>query len=294
MTTLAEAEKLMLYREVVRDPKRLTEHIAAGADVNGPVFNRMPLAIAVAEGCVESCRILLEAGADPNRAREQSNQDSVLAVLFDHRYSQLNKLAGISDPVIADDVMQAICTMLVEFGANPNGNVQAGEMMSAGQSPLYLAAEEGDVKGVETLVGLGADVNQKLEDTSTYSGATYEKTALSRAKDRQDEKMMITLLRLGADDDCIKYGHLTAFQHCVERGLDQVVEYYVRERGEPLDQTGLIVTARQTLMEMASKERTRVLLRSLATELAVQEAIGSSEGSRPAAVSRKKLGMSPL
>jgi hypothetical protein len=284
------------YDDVI-NPSRLVERIRAGVDVNAPIQAQTPLAIAAGAGKVESCRILLNAGADPDRAHREPGKPSVLCELFEGRLVVLNKLDPANAHTVPDEAMTAICTMLVEYGANPNGLVEPGVRLKPDHCPLYVAAGIGDVKWVDVLVSLGADVNR----ICCEKWSMPEKTALADAKDRADEGMMVALLRLGASDDWLRdhdsgsTKHLTAFQNCVLLGYNEVVEYYVRERGEDLRQSALISGQEKALVDLSLNTRTRELLLFLETEKAIHGALTVPEsGAQPAIKSTKTAGVSPL
>jgi ankyrin repeat protein len=282
---------LVLSPEVIGDPARLRDCIARGAALNERTCNHTPLGFAVRRGLVDSCEILLDAGADPQLGGWNSSE-SLLCLVVESRYTELDKLIQVPPPAVVDDATRALCRMLVQHGVDPNGVVSENGVVVGDMSPLFMAAKNGDAALVEFLVELGANVDQQCDECVGGVPLGYVKTALRRAKDGGCEDMMVTLLELGADDACIKYGRLTGFQHCVELGYDKVVEYYLRVRGEDLTQIAEIGSARQTLEQLAVKESTKALLRSFAVESAVATEVGaSSDDAALVAPSRSTRGM---
>jgi ankyrin repeat protein len=284
-------------KENILDLDALAYRIAAGMDVKqrmGHYEEGYPLRLAAINGNAEACRLLLLAGANPNVAK--GGWTSPLCEVIGER--ELQRLR--KEQVMPDSVMREVFSVLVSHGTDPNGcQGPEGEMRSF-ESPLYLAAAAGDHEAVRALVELGANVNIIMKHSRTDAAMrhiTEYTTTLDIMRHEgywvaasPDHPMMATLLRLGADDACLandKAGR-TPFQEAVVVGRDKVVEYYVKERGEDIAQR---VNGR-TLAQMAREASTRVLLKSLKTELAVQHAVGAQSAGAPAvAVATKNRGI---
>ena len=104
-----------------------------------------PLALAAFFGREEALDLLLERGADPNRAATSSAGVRPLHSALAHR-----------DP----EVSSRLARKLLESGADPNVR-QAG-----GWTPLHQAAAHGRVDLVELLLARGADGGAESEDGS--------------------------------------------------------------------------------------------------------------------------------
>jgi ankyrin repeat protein len=263
--------------EALRDVANVQELISNGMDVNSSWFDiGHPLALVAQHGYVEACKFLLSAGADPLLADDRSGVP-VLCRAVSGRAARFDEETGWE----AEDDFKAICTMLVAAGANPNG-LEVDGIVQTTQCPLYLAAEKGDIKAVEIMASLGANLNQPCVDPRTK----MVRTAMFSAKDRRSEDMMIDLIRLGAYHG--GRNNFSAFEACVADGLDKVVEFYVREKGESLSQLVNDPDGAVTLREFAKFESTKHLLSVLATELAIEGALVVEEGGA-AKVARPKL-----
>jgi hypothetical protein len=260
----------------LRDPDRLRRRIRAGAPLEEKTCGWAPLAFAVQGGMVEACRILLQEGADPH-AGGWDKAESLLCLVAEARYSELSRTIGETGFDINADDMRTLCALLVNGGVDPNGIAPDEGAIPDDKSPLFRSVKNNDFEMVRFLVELGANIDQECDECAGGLTTGSLKSVLRFAANYEREDMMLDLLRLGADDACMKYGRMTGFQRCVEIGLDKVVEYYLRERGEDLDQIAHIVTAKQTLDQLAAKESTKLLLRSFAAESSIASGMGSAE-----------------
>ncbi len=104
------------------------------------------LGLAAYFGRAEAVRILLGAGADPNRPAENQT-----------RVCPIHSAAANRDAQASVE----LCTLLLEGGADPN-RAQAG-----GWTPLHQAAAHGRKELVEALLAHGADVAALSEDNRT-------------------------------------------------------------------------------------------------------------------------------
>jgi hypothetical protein len=269
----------------------LASRIAAGVDVNRPIGvdadnpnGWSPLELAARHGNVVGCRMLLGAGAKPER-RGPAFCRSAITELF---YRMRNR---------DEEQIIAIIDMLVGAGANPNGMREGDGVVMEGNSPIYLAASQNLHEVVTHLVRLGVDLEGKLQ-VPMRRGSSH--TVLEGIRDLLidgnspdsscvDPSMLVTLMRLGADDKCLARRGKTPFQNCVASDFHETFEYYLRERGEdPAQQC-----QGKTLVELARWEKARSVLRSLATEMAVGaalEPVAECDQLRP----KTSKGMAPL
>jgi ankyrin repeat protein len=271
----AAKDRPVIIASDCHDAERLAYLIAAGADVNRRVSssrNEVLLGVAAMRGNVDACKILLEAGADPNLGALPNL--SPLCLLIEARWLADMRL----DQKMAAETAVAVLQLLVAHGCDPNGRGEPGKQQSS-QLPLYVAANYGDHELVKELVRLGADPDRAVGHLSvdgSYRRVEKCGSTLMLLNGRVTSTpslgaMMVTLLRLGADDACIADpgSGKTAFQVAVMVGHDELVEYYARERGENLKQR---VNGR-TLEASAWKDGTKALIRSLKAELAIDGAV---------------------
>jgi ankyrin repeat protein len=151
---------------VKRDAARLAAFARAGRsfDVN---FNdghegrtqESPLTMAVNRNFPDIARLLLEAGASPNR-RDASGR----APIHQARSAEMARL-------------------LVQAGADPNA------LTPNGQTAIALAVERGDLQAVDALLSVGARLDTPLQGTDL----------LTLALDRRQPQMVRPLLERGLD-----------------------------------------------------------------------------------------------
>jgi ankyrin repeat protein len=191
-----------------------------------------PLELAAWGRNLRSCEMLLAAGA------KVDGSPDALRPIFPLTYA--TKGAGTTNA----STMRAICSLLVAHGADLNGPQTV-------QSPLHAAAIDGNQVAVEILIAFGANVDH----VTLAKNGRNPITVLERACWAKNEPMMITLLRAGADDRCLANGALTPFQQCVALGLSMVIEYYVREAGEDLNQR---TSAGKSLVQLALRDSAKI------------------------------------
>jgi ankyrin repeat protein len=238
----------------ILDTKRLEKLLANGLNPSAYCqFGFYPLEVAALRRNVEAVRLLLAAGAKPDVMPEKSRPSNVLACA--------------TKGMISPDAMSEICKMLVHHGANPNGNDQKQA------SPLHQAVKAGNHAAVKILARLGADLEAIAMSQSRPEqeiGTPLQRAAMSFA-----EPMMLILLRLGANDECLAKSGYTPFQECVRVGFNDVVTYYVDERGENLHQK---TVDGKSLLQLAKKEPTKRLLRSMMADAQIPEAFEPPAG----------------
>jgi hypothetical protein len=261
------------------DPTRLAQLIAMGANVNRRLSssrNETPLGIAATRGNVEACRVLLTAGADPSIGSLQPI--SPLCLLIEERF--MSGLRGDREMPVGTAI--DVARLLVEFGCDPNGTHGAEAERNSWQLPLYTAALHQDHAMVAELVRLGAQIDRKVMHLSVDASCRRKEVLTTTLGILQDlvakmpalSPMLVTLLRLGADDTPLANpgNNQSAFQLAVMVGHDVLVEYYIRERGEDLNQE----FEGRPIEECAWKEETRLLLRALRAERNVVTEIDST------------------
>jgi ankyrin repeat protein len=279
----------------VLDLDRLRDIIALGADVNQPMRAEcsdwaFPLGIAATEGDAEACRLLLEAGANPDVWCKEG--PSVFFAVVEARKSSFSQTLERARNKMTVQRMSAIFNLLVQHGANPDRTTDPVRIFST-ESPIFLAASEGDIEAIHALARAGADLEVKCETLRSTSWGNDAKVArpLRAAMRFRRDAAITALLQLGVDDAALAEKGLTPFQSCVAAGMDGTIKYYLQERGEGLAQRSI---KGRTLAQIAQNDSTRVLLRSYKTELAVIAAIEGQSGSLAQAKVPRARSVTPL
>ena len=203
--------------------------IQRGADPNarvqafdGSVLS--PLAIAAAVGSYEVTKVLLDNGADAtdiqagplNQAVLGGNID-VIDLLLD-RGANVNMRAGLNEytPLVTAANQAGDRWRVVEFlltrGANPNRAARNG------LTPLYVAAQHGNLTTMRTLISHGADVNSKT---------TRGNTPLINAADEGQCSAVKLLLQNGAEIDWKNSKGMTALDHARQKRFWDVIDVLV-------------------------------------------------------------------
>lgn len=217
------------------DPELVAAAIEQGADVNALWDDQTLLSAAVQIGDVELIRLLLSAGADPNRKHPDGTtaltwcgNAEITALLLDAgasarhecgkrvEFSSLHNAAGDGDT--------ARLKLLLERG-------DAGCLLNKfdadlARTPLHWAASEGHCEAAQLLLDAGADPN--LVEEACF-------TAIRLAADREDLDMVKLLLAGGADptlySGMIQSALDVARQHAGNPELLECIEDALRQRG---------------------------------------------------------------
>jgi ankyrin repeat protein len=283
-------ERVQIEYFDVLDIGRLAGKIEAGADVNlefpdtrhpfdaaaqGPLGKRYPLDVAIEYGCLDACRLLLKAGADPNRISNETDGGGhdplwwVIATGDGIRSTREQKKEWID--------------LLLQAGANING-VDPDKHYC----PLYSAFINGNTEAFEILVEAGADIINARRPGGKHYGSVPLMERISHSGG--DQEIALFLLRRGIDDSFLSSG-MTPFQTCVKRGMELLVSYYVRERGEdPAQRT----ESGKTMIQIAGSPGMKTLLRALKTECAVMSAVDDAGACAADAIAASRKAVTPL
>lgn len=209
-----------------RDAKLLQQHLADDADVNAILHfdtgNRTLLSYAAGCQFLEGVKLLLKAGADPNRgANSEIAQERPRATALDEA------IDGDDTHVLEDDLERRyeIIDLLLKAGADVN------ELCGGDSLPLYGAACRGDFNICKRLIEAGAwvkelpagcmpplfgavyncmeaekrdkVVNLLIEHGAAVDGETpFGATPLMAASSRCRENLVNLFLERGADANC--------------------------------------------------------------------------------------------
>lgn len=248
--------------------KELVDH---KADVNqASRYGATPLMFA-AQGDVESTRILLAAGANPNSVVPDNGQtaliiastmgqlDVVKALLdkgADPNIKDANSFTALHAAVRDSDyglerssipTSAAIVKALLAHGANPNARLKqdkqtvraVNELAFQGATPLALAAEVNNLEAIKALVEGGADPSIPTERGTTAlilsSGAG---TDVQRARSMEERATALEtakyLVEHGVDVNAKGQFGWTALHAASYQGLNDVISY-LTSRGGKLD-----------------------------------------------------------
>jgi ankyrin repeat protein len=293
---------MKLRQSEILDLNALANRIAGGTDVNMEVETAAdslhggsiyPLGVAASNGNVEACRMLLEAGADP--CLRSADGSPVFGMVIDARnlLTKVEKDSG--QRKFPARRMEAIFKLLVQYGATPNGKKDI-RILDADESPIFQAAWRGDHEAVAALAKLGANLYVTCNMAAYPSYLKGFDSPLSIALKKGHNEVVLALLKNGMNEAAVwstgNYAGMTLFQASVAAGLNRVVEYYVRERGEDLAQRS---STGRTLLQLAKTDETRQLLKALKTQMAIQGAVDGQLGGGPVvAAAKKRKGLAPL
>jgi ankyrin repeat protein len=215
--------------------------IAAGADVNadlsgdGRVLHVSPLSIATVSGNITAAKLLLDAKADMKSVR---GYESSLLIAVCNGNVEMTKFyvsAGVdvnmrsphdctclhslayqrllngkwtrekfdfdADPLLADRINAIPCDYPGVLKVLVDAKADVSARSFQGQTPLFVAAQRGNVKAVKALLAVGANVNDAI-----YNGAT----PLLAASASGNLPIVKALLAAGADVNHVANGGTTA------------------------------------------------------------------------------------
>jgi ankyrin repeat protein len=227
----------------------IAELIAAGADINLPDPDEVsPLLMAVLNAHFDTARVLLEAGANPNKWDFWGRTPLYAAV----DYNTIPTGGRPDRP--SDDTTTSLemIELLLEAGANPNLQLKlfppyrnvlddrgADLILGIGATALHRAARAGDVPAVELLLAHGALVDLPQEDDITPLMAaaglkSYAIDTRGRFVTEADAIRTVTLLLdAGAAINARDEFEQTALHGAAYRGWNDLVSLLV-ERGADL------------------------------------------------------------
>jgi len=241
--------------------KELVQH---KADVNAKSKNGFTALMFASRGDVESTRILLNAGADPNAfipdwggtaliiASTMGQTDVVEALLdkgADPNYKDGNSFTALHSAVRDSDYGEdraqreagvATVKVLLKHGADPNARLHqdkptvraTNELEYEGATPIALAAEVSNLDAIRALVEGGGDPNIPTAKGTTplilTSGAG---TDVQRARSLDERALALETVKFlvahGADVNAVGQFGWTALHAASYQGLNDVIEFLV-------------------------------------------------------------------
>lgn len=202
--------------------------LGAGANVNElmPKTGLTPLLVASASGFTELTALLLERGASTE--------------LVDSRGNTALHLAARNRSALG------VVKNLLKHGANPNArlNHPRGRLLTPtelnlqGVTPLLLAADEGNLDMMRTLLDAGADPSLTTDQNITAlmmavgAAATLAEERPTYAKQHVLEAVKL-LVELGNDVNAIGHFGWTALHLAAYHGEDDVIEYLINKGADP-------------------------------------------------------------
>jgi ankyrin repeat protein len=241
--------------------KELLEH---KADVNAKSRTGFTALMFAARGDVDSARILLNAGADPNAtipdwggtaliiASTMGQTDIVGALLdkgADPNYKDGNSFTALHSAVRDSDyggdraqreTAVGIVKLLLKHGADPNARLHqekptvraTNELEFEGATPVALAAEVSSLDAIRALVEGGADPNiPTAKGTTPLILASGAATDVQRARSLDERALAFEtakyLVAHGADVNAVGQFGWTALHSASYQGLNDVIEFLV-------------------------------------------------------------------
>ena len=242
------------------------ELVKRGADVKaGSKTGFTPLMFAAQQDDVESARILIDAGANPNEVRPKSGNSytpliiasamgnaKVAELLLDkgadpnaidaRGYTSLHLAVRDSDyglDLAGKDNVVKIVKSLLAHGANPNHQLKLArnvgtlnEVSLQGATPLVLAAEVNNIGAIKVLLEAGADPRIPTEQgTTALMLSAGGGTDIQRARAPEERAMAIETAKLlverGTEVNAVGQYGWTALHAAAYQGLTDVIEFLV-------------------------------------------------------------------
>lgn len=235
--------------------------IAAGADVKARSNERFsPLLFATQQGNLETVKLLLDAGADPNESApdgiggdtnarllyKPNTEAGALLVAIDSAPEREEMFRTRSGDVASGDSLldleheahQQVAMYLLDHGANPNEK-------GAGRTPLHSAIQRDMPELVQMLVNHGADVNARLDKALPAVSrlgvpVPLGSTGFMLAANYTNLEIMRILLKAGADPKLRSKDQTTALMLAVGlnwvEGMDKYGRRWFREGTAGLQQ----------------------------------------------------------
>jgi ankyrin repeat protein len=242
------------------------ELVRGGADIHaGSKTGFTPLMFAAQQGDVDTARILLSAGANPNEVRPKSGNSytpliiasamgnaKVAELLLDkgadpnaidaRGYTSLHLVVRDSDyglDLAGKDNVVKIVKSLLAHGANPNHRLKLArnvgtlnEVSLQGATPLVLAAEVNNLEAIKALLAAGADPRITTDQgTTALMLAAGGGTDIQRARAPEEQAVAIETAKLlverGVDVNAVGQYGWTALHAASYQGLTDVIEFLV-------------------------------------------------------------------
>jgi hypothetical protein len=171
------------------DMQGITDLLAAGADVNAPIYgDGSALIVAARSGRLDVVRLLLDRGADPNLGVEGDGSAIIMAAAQGHI---------------------AVVELLLQRGASVNQAVDGDE------NALIQASGAGRLEMVKLLVSNGADVNTRFlvsrssvlqTETEVFDNLGQKRVIPVRRLVQRDEwRSALSMARQGGHDAVVAY-----------------------------------------------------------------------------------------
>ena len=164
--------------------------LEAGADPNTPLPGGAPLLTASRTGSVEAIRVLLAHGADVHAREERRGQTALMWAASHNHAAAIQVLVEAGAEIHARATGPKVVPTRTGYRARNRQRVDAA-------TPLLFAVRQGNLEAVQTLLDLGANVNDTL---------TNQTSALVVAVANAHWELAAYLLERGADPNAAGQG----------------------------------------------------------------------------------------